>query len=93
MGGLLLIGLLVELCVLLAKLWPVLVTWLVLYLVWHSVIAPSREVRAREARDRLRHERARQEIDRIAIETSRAMYEAAVQGDTDVIDGHAVEIR
>jgi hypothetical protein len=91
MGGLLLIGLLIELWNLLTELWPVLVAMLVLYGLWRWVALPAWDARAREARDRLRHEQARREIDRIALEASRAMYDAALnQG--DVIEGTAVEI-
>jgi predicted tellurium resistance membrane protein TerC len=92
MGGMLLIGLLIELCALVVEVWPLVVAAFALWLLWRLVILPSREARARERRDRLRHERARREIDRIATETRRAMYgAAALHG--DIIEGTAVEVR
>ena len=68
-----------------------------LLLLWSRVIVPMLEYRAQEARDRLRHERARREIDRIATEAGRAMHEAVIRhggfsdpGDT--IEGTATEL-
>ena len=91
MGGLLIIGLFIELCELVAKLWPALAVGVVLYISWRWLVVPAREARALEVRDRLRHERARREIDRIALEASRAMYDAA-WSNSDVIEGTAVEL-
>ncbi len=73
MGGLLLIGLLI---VLFAKLWPFLVAGLGVFGVWRCLLA-LRVAEERERRDRLRHARARQEIDRIAAATAQAMVDAA----------------
>ncbi len=78
MGGLFLIGFLI---VLFAKLWPFLLAALVLAFLWCFVVMPLREAEEREARDRLRHARARQEIDRIAAATAQAMVEAAREQD------------
>ena len=89
MGGLLLIGLLILLVV---KLWPFFVAAAVLFLIWRFVIAPANDARAREVRERLRHERARQEIERIASETTRAMYTAATRSG-EIIEGHAEEVQ
>lgn len=50
-----------------------------------------RAKQAVEARERLRHERARREIDRIALAATQAMCEAA-RSDSEVIEGTAVEI-
>lgn len=89
---LLIIGLLIDLWHLLIGLWPIVVVAAVLWLLWRHVVLPLVEVRAHAARDRLRHERARREIDRIAIETRRAMYDAALDHG-DVIEGTAVEVK
>ena len=88
MGGLFIIGLLILFVV---KVWPFLLAALVGYLLWCFVVIPSREARERELRDRVRHERARREIDRIAAETTRAMY-AATARSGDVIEGYAEEV-
>lgn len=77
MGGLLLIWLFIDFCVLLIKLW-----WLVLLIVatrllWRRVIKPWCVYRVQELHERLRHERARQEIERIESVTARAMFAAA----------------
>jgi hypothetical protein len=87
------IALLVVLMVvtLLVKFWPVVVAALVLVAVWW-VIAAWREARALQARERLRHARARREIDEIAFATARGMYEAAAIADGEVIEGTAVEV-
>jgi hypothetical protein len=74
MGGLFLIGFLI---VLLAKLWPFLLAALALAALWCFVVMSLRKAEEREARDQLRHARARQEIDRIAAATAQAMVEAA----------------
>jgi hypothetical protein len=88
MGGLFIIGLII---LLVAKAWPFLLAGLVGYLLWCLVFVPAREARERELRDRVRHERARQEIDRIAAETTRAMYAATAQPG-EVIEGYAEEV-
>lgn len=96
MGGLLLVlmsvGLLIELVELLAPFWPLLLAVAAGYAIWRWIVFPAREARAIEVRDRLRHERARREIDRIALESSRTMYEAA-RNHNDVIEGTAVEVK
>jgi hypothetical protein len=88
------ISLLVVLLVvmLMVKFWHLLVAALVLYCVWRWGIKPYREARAREIRERLRHARARQEIDDITFATARAMYEAAAAAQDDVIEGTAIEV-
>jgi hypothetical protein len=58
---------------------------------WCLVIEPAREREAREAAERLRHERARQEISSIGVETTLAMYQAA-HNHPDVIEGTAEEV-
>jgi hypothetical protein len=90
MGGLLLIGLLIELVELLVSVWPLLAVGLVLIALWCWVILPLLEYRAREARDRLRHVRARQEISAIERAAVRAVFDAAQAG--EVIEGTAVEV-
>jgi hypothetical protein len=89
MGGLLIIGLLI---IVIIKLWPFLLGSLAAFLFWRLVVAPIRATQAREALDRLRHERARREIDWIAAETIRAMHTAAVRGGDGVIESTAVEV-
>ncbi len=81
------------LVMLIVQYWHLVVGALVLYLVWRWGIEPWRQVRAREAHDRLRHARARREIDRITFETARAMHEAAARANGDVIESTAVELR
>jgi peptidoglycan/LPS O-acetylase OafA/YrhL len=85
MGGLLLVGLFILLAI---RLWPFLLAALLAYLLWRCVLVPMREAQAREVRERLRHEQARREIDRIATQTTQAMYAAARQNG-DVIEGRA----
>jgi hypothetical protein len=63
-----------------------------LWLLWRLLALPLIEARAHVARDRLRHEQARREIDRIALETTRAMYAAATRGG-EVIEGTATEVQ
>jgi HAMP domain-containing protein len=84
MGGLFILLLLI----LLAHYWYILVGAAVLYALWRMVIEPLRE---REAAERLRHERARQEIRAIGVATTLAMYQAARSG-SDVIEGTAEEL-
>jgi HAMP domain-containing protein len=84
MGGFFIILLLI----LLAHYWYVLVGGAVLYALWSMVIEPLRE---REAADRLRHERARQEIRAIGAATTLAMYQAA-RNESGVIEGTAEEL-
>lgn len=87
------IALLVVLMVvmLLVKFWPLVVAALVLVAVWWGIGA-WRDARALQARERLRHARARQEIDEIAFATARAMYEAAATTPGEVIDATAIEV-
>ncbi len=73
--------------------WHLVVAGLVLYALWRWGITPYREARARQVRERLRHARARQEIDDIALATARAMYEAAATAPGEVIEGTAIEVR
>jgi hypothetical protein len=87
MGGLLIIGLLILLVV---KAWPFLLAGVLVFVLWRFVFLPAREARERELRNRLRHERARREIDRIASEATRAMYAAASRSG-EIIEGHAEE--
>jgi hypothetical protein len=88
---LLIVGLAIDLWHLLSGLWPLLLVVAMLWLLWRRLALPLIEARAHAARDRLRHERARREIDRIALETSRAMYDAATRGG-EVIKGTATEV-
>lgn len=88
---LLIIGLAIDVWHLLVALWPFLVMAIVLWLLCWAIVLPVRNARLRDARDRLRHERAQREIDRIAFETRRAMYDAALQHG-DVIESTAVEV-
>jgi len=74
----------------LIKYWFVVAGGLVLYAFACGMAAAGRGYRAAHA-DRLRHETARREIDRIALEASRAMYEAALNH-REVIEGTAVEV-
>jgi hypothetical protein len=90
MGGLLLIGLVVELFELLVSVWPSLVVGLALILLWCWVILPLLEFRTRVTRDRLRHVRARQEISAIERAAVRAMFDTAQAG--EVIEGTAHEV-
>ncbi len=91
---LLIVGLAIELWRLLAQLWPLIVTVLVGIAATRLMLAANarRFVRAEEVREHLRHEQARREIDRIALETRRAMYDAALRHG-EVIEGTAVEVR
>lgn len=75
------------------RFWPFLVAALVLYGVWCWGIGPWREAQARQARERLRHARARREIDEIAFATARTMYEAATTSSSEVIEGTAREVQ
>ena len=88
MGGFFILILLI----LLLHYWYVVVGGVALYALWCLVVAPLREYVAREARDRLRHERARYEIDQIALETTGAMYQAA-RNAAGVIEGTAEELQ
>jgi hypothetical protein len=89
---LLIVGLAIDVWHLLVTLWPFLVVVVVLWLLCWLVVLPVRNARLRDARDRLRHERAQREIDRIAFEARREMYDAALRHG-DVIEGTAVEVR
>lgn len=88
---LLIVGLAIDLWHLLSGVWPLLLVVAMLWLLWRHLALPLMEARAHAARDRLRHERARREIDRIALETTRAMYAAANRGG-EVIEGTASEV-
>jgi hypothetical protein len=90
MWGLLIIGFLIELYELVASIWPYLVAGVAIVALWCFVAVPLLEYRAREARDRLRHARARQEISAIEHAATRAMFDTAQAG--EVIEGTAVEI-
>jgi flagellar biosynthesis/type III secretory pathway M-ring protein FliF/YscJ len=81
-GFLLLVLWLLAVAVLLVliKLWPLCLAVALAWAIWRWVVLPRREYRAIEARDRLRHEQARREIDRITTTATRAMYDAARQG-------------
>jgi hypothetical protein len=89
---LLIVGLAIDLWHLLVDLWPFVAVVAVLGLLFRWIVLPVRDAQLRDARDRLRHERAQREIDRIAIETRRAMYDAALRHG-DVIEGTAVEVK
>jgi hypothetical protein len=88
---LLIVGLAIDLWHLLSGLWPLLLVVAMLWLLWRLVVLPLMDARAHAARDRLRHERARREIDRIALETTRAMYAAATRSG-EVIEGTATKV-
>jgi hypothetical protein len=89
---LLIVGLAIERWHVLSSLWPLLTAVTVGYGVcrWLAPLRPA--PRPRDACDRLRHERARQEIDRIALQTRRGMYDAALRHG-DVIEGTAIEVK
>jgi uncharacterized membrane protein len=91
MDGLILILLFSLGVFLIEALWPLLVAAVVLAGAWMLIVVPWLDRRAAEARERLRHERARAEIDRIALRTQREMYEAARRYGR-VIDATAVEV-
>jgi hypothetical protein len=88
---LLVVGLAIEVWQVLSSLWPLVVIVLALYGLCRWLIAPYLHVRREATLDRLRHERARREIDRIALETRRAMYDAALCHG-EVIEGTATEV-
>jgi hypothetical protein len=88
---LLIVGLAIDLWHLLSSLWPLLLVLAMLWLLWRLIALPLMEARAHAAHDRLRHAQARREIDRIALETTHAMYAAAACGG-EVIDGTATEV-
>jgi hypothetical protein len=87
MGGFFIILLLI----LLAHYWYVWVGGAALYAMWSMVIEPAREREVRETAERLRHERARQEIRAIGVATTLAMYQAA-RNESGVIEGTADEL-
>jgi hypothetical protein len=89
---LLIVGLAIELWQALSSAWPVLLAVLALYGGCRWLVASHLHTRREVERDRLRHERARREIDRIATETRREMYEAALRHG-DVIEGTAIEVK
>lgn len=72
--------------------WYVVVGTVAFCALWHLVIAPLGERQAELARDRVRHEQARREIDRIAMVTTQAMFEAA-RNSANVIDSTVEEWR
>jgi hypothetical protein len=76
---------------LVVKFWYLAVAALVLYALLRLVVGPWREARAKDAHERLRHARARREIDDITFAAARAMYAAAARSSGEVIDGTAVE--
>jgi hypothetical protein len=88
MGGFFILILLIFL----VHYWYVFAGGVALYALWRLVVMPRREYEAREAKDRLRHERARYEIDQIALQTTRAMYQAA-RNDPGIIEGTADELQ
>lgn len=88
---LLIVGLAIDLWHLLSGLWPLLLVVAMLRPLWRFIALPLMEARAHAARDRRRHEQARREIDRIALETSRAMYAAAACGG-EALEGTATEV-
>jgi hypothetical protein len=63
--------------VVLAKYWYLAVGAFGLWLLWCCVIGPARQREAEQLREIQRHQRARQDIERVAIATTRAMAEAA----------------
>jgi hypothetical protein len=71
--------LLAVLILALVKFWYVTLGALAVYLGW-VMLARWREAQAHEDRDRLRHARARREIDAIGAATAQAMVEAARKG-------------
>jgi hypothetical protein len=87
MGGFFIILLLL----LLIHYWYVLVGGAGLYALWCMVIEPLREREASEAAERLRHERAREEIRAIGVATTLVMYQAA-RNESGVIEGTAEEL-
>jgi hypothetical protein len=89
---LLIVGLAIELWQLLSGLWPLLLAVLGLYSFCRWLVAAHLHARREAARDRLRHERARREIDRIATETRREMYDAALRHG-ELIEGTAIEVK
>jgi hypothetical protein len=74
----------------LIKYWYVVAVGAALYAVACWAAAVSRGYRVAQA-DRLRHEWARREMDRIALESSRAMVDAALSHE-EVINGTATEL-
>jgi hypothetical protein len=72
--------------------WYVVVGIGALCALWHLVVVPLRERQAELAQDRLRHEHARREINRIAMATTQAMFEAA-RNEPNVIDSTVEEWR
>jgi uncharacterized membrane protein YuzA (DUF378 family) len=91
MIGIFLVGLIIVIAEALAPLWPILAAIVGLYGVWCWIVVPAAEARAVERHDRQRHERARREIDWIAMHARREMIDAALSH-TNVIEGTAVEV-
>jgi hypothetical protein len=91
---LLIVGLAIEFWRLLSDLGPLILAVLVGMAVARLMLAANARcfARAAEAREHLRHERARREIDRIALDTRRAMLDAALRHG-QVIEGTANEVK
>lgn len=89
MWGILLVGLLIEAWELLTEVLPLLLAAAGLYVALRWLLVPLAYARASEVRDRLRHQRARRELDWIALQASRAMYEAALARSNPVTGGSA----
>jgi ABC-type transport system involved in cytochrome bd biosynthesis fused ATPase/permease subunit len=79
-----------ALVTLLARYWPIPLTLIIGWALWHWYIAPSQARQAREASDRLRHHLARLEIDEIQRATLQAMSEVAALTNAD-IESTAIE--
>jgi cobalamin biosynthesis protein CobD/CbiB len=91
MWALLVVGLLAMFIEQLLAFWPILLFVVLVFAFQSWMGRPVSAAAEREAREALRHEQARREIDRIALETTRAMYAAAI-AHADVIEGTAVEL-
>lgn len=92
MVGFFLVGLLIIVWELLTEIWPLLLSGLAMCLLARWVAIPVALAAATDARDRLRHERARRQIDRIASQTSRTMLDAALAR-AEVVERRAMKIR
>ena len=78
--------------ILLVHYWYVVVGGVAICALWCMVVVPLREHEAELARDRLRHEHARKEIDAIALVTTWALLKVA-GNKPEAVDGRAVERR
>ncbi len=94
MWALFLLLMIVELLIkagrLVVEVWPFVLAVVLLVGLWRLGVAPWLSERARERQDWRRQMRAREEIDRVALETRLAMYEAARNG--DVIEGSCTAV-